>query len=415
MSRVEVLSSDDDDDEPLFSSPDPASDPEDDDVFKCKARRFVRLDDNAKTASSSVTTPTPSKPKATTQSRRALTSTQRAQEKRNIQRQEWLEAADSDSDAENVVTTMEDSPFHLAQQEKSKTNPTTKRRLQYENSPSAKKQTIVDLLDSDSEEEGGTTDYVPLAFVNGWNKDAVDVLLQSQLATAKLQMAQQYHAEDVIVPVESPISYKPPTSAASSTKPAPTPARPTNLGQKLRLGCRTQMEINGRKEKPATQMYALHEYEPLSILSNKLCKVLSVPNTARITWTFDGMTLDLKRSPHSYEMEDEDLIDISIKMFVVKDVSTNATSTTAGNTTVNRGPILSLQLRIQAGKHSKISPLQFGANETFQRLEELYRKQQKLRPTAKLTFRFDGFVLDKAKRPVDYDMESEDLIDVTMK
>jgi hypothetical protein len=277
---------------------------------------------------------------------------------------------------------------------------------------------LVELLDSSDDEQ----DYRPrgsqlplgVLAIQGASKETMDLLQRSRMAQYRLQQAQCYHAEDVYVEVKSPPRpILAPASAVETTPKTKLPTRTANLGKNLRLKCRTQLERNGKKQPSPEdqQILTVREQEPLQVLLDKFLKAHSLLPSARVVMTFDGIILTMTRTPASYEMETDDLIDVSAKSFSMP----LQVTTTRNNNKNNTGPKLQLMLRHKVGKQLQEHKLQLGQREVFSKLRDVYQTKHLKVPRGKtLSFHFDGEQLDWQKTPAAYDMESGDLIDVVI-
>ena len=183
-----------------------------------------------------------------------------------------------------------------------------------------------------------------------------------------------------------------------------------NLGQSLCFTCHIQLGFNGKHRKTDDKVLTVRENEPLQVLLDKFFKAHDLLPSARVTMLFDGMTMTMTRTPASYDMEDEDLIDVTAKVIVFPlQVKTN-------NTTRAAGRRLAFTLRRKMGKNKVDEKvLQLGQKETFQTLLESYTSTTKVTRLQTISFHYDGGTLDLQKTLAQYDMQSEDLIDVIIR
>jgi hypothetical protein len=285
---------------------------------------------------------------------------------------------------------------------------------------------LIELLIESSDEEDTQTTYrprgsqMPLTAFKGASKEAMDVLQKSRLATRSLLQAQYYHAEDihVYVPLSPPRPTVVPKAKPTSYTASPALLQlPKHQGKTLRITCRIQSELNGKKQPLVEKMFKVREHDPLQVLFTKFCKEMSIPESARITFSFDGRTLQLCKSAAFYEIEDQDLMDISAKVIAMPSRATIMSTTTTMNRNTG-GPKLSFTLRRKVGKKTEETKLSLGSREHFATLLKKYqtkhghnnsRNQQQ-----RIAFQFDGETLDWHKTPSAYDMESGDLIDVVI-
>ena len=272
-------------------------------------------------------------------------------------------------------------------------------------------------------------------------------LRQAREAKARLEQAQEYHAHDVHVAVEETLLV--PTRASnllSSSKPANIAI---SMGKPLSFTCRcAHLVMKGIKEAVAkdqqSTVLTVREREPLSALVGKFCRAHSLPqNKAKIVLNFDGQYLDVNKTPTFYKMEDEDLIDVAASApFRSKEQQQRPNplakaSTLLGHKRSSRGKSLEFSCR------TKITEVDSAPKARG-------RRPKKMQPTAKPTIitksiglcenenlgvlsrrlcaslgdlsplitkvvmRFDGNVLDMEKTPKFYEMEDEDMIEVSI-
>jgi len=189
----------------------------------------------------------------------------------------------------------------------------------------------IDLSSDDDSDEEDLTKEKPLP--KNLPANALAAIRRSQQAKAHLAQAQLYTAQDLhvavqetvgIVPIASKTSQRGKvTSILSTTTAAP-------LGNRLRFTCRCgQLVIKGQKiptKKDSIELnLTMRENELIAVLVEKFCKAHNLPNSAKVTMTFDGRRLDTGKTPKEYGMEDEDLIDV---MAEVMDLLTGKSSIT---------------------------------------------------------------------------------------
>ena len=290
-------------------------------------------------------------------------------------------------------------------------------------------------------------------------------LLKIQQAKARLEQAQEYHAHDIHVAVQETV-YVP--TAPLVHKPAPSHANPMtklDMGVVLEFTCRCgHVVINGIKEPTAKEkqstVLTVREKEPLSSLVDKFCRAHSLPRqAATITMTFDGRKLDITKTPVFYEMEHEDLIDVSASAPrrstaaelqqrtarpFANSASTKPTTLLGPPRSGSLGRLLQFSCRTQI----KVAANPPSPNKGARRPKR--QKQQQEPPpskpkmitktvglcendrlgvlakrlcamlgglplsTTKVVMRFDGCVLDQEKSPTYYEMEDEDMIEVSI-
>ena len=294
-------------------------------------------------------------------------------------------------------------------------------------------------------------------------------LKQAQQAKARLEQAQEYHAHDVHVAVQA-TALIPSVQTVSTRRPTiPTPMGKLTMGmgKVLNLKCRCgHIVINGTKEAMTKEKQSIvlvvREKDSLSILVDRFCKAHSFPNEiAKIVMTFDGSKLDVSKTPAFYEMEDEDLIDVSVSLprrltaaekqqaarQIPKPLAKSATGTTLeGQKRGSLGKSLRFSCRTQIKTLSKTAAGQKPRGKRRGRQQQQQQQQQSSKPemvtktvnlfenerlgvlakrlcailgdlppaTTKVVMRFDGILLDMEKSPKSYDMEDEDMIEVSI-
>ena len=100
---------------------------------------------------------------------------------------------------------------------------------------------------------------------------------------------------------------------------------------------------------------------------------------------------------------------------IVEDIEVSSAPASA---TASLGPAILVTLRAHGNeKAAKTFSGKIRTKEKLARLEEVVRKQllSELKPSSKISFMFDGDLLDLDKTPSSYDMEDEDMIDVLIK
>jgi hypothetical protein len=89
---------------------------------------------------------------------------------------------------------------------------------------------------------------------------------------------------------------------------AVTAAVSANLGKSIQLTLRQQ---SGKAV--SEDMFSICMKEPFQALAGKYCSSKSLGPSTRITFKFDGETMLMTRTPESYDMEDEDLVDVIVQ------------------------------------------------------------------------------------------------------
>lgn len=395
------------DDEPMISSPDESiGDDDDEKVFTYQARKFQKTASNSRISS---TPPSASKRKSSNQ---MSTKDQMSLLERKKKSQEWKlkKRIQLDSDDDSVVEIAMPTASRPTAVEKNDDDDSS---IEVCSPPKINKNTAasnertrrseIDLLDSSDEEEKSPLRTIPLSEMAGASKEAMEALQRSKQAKMGLERAQHYKAEDVYVetndmdetPLVSSGIHRNTAQPRSQTK-----ATAVNLGKKLELICRTQLEINGRKKSVPDQKINIRENEQLDVLLQKFLKLHSLPYSARVNMSFDGITLDMTKSPAHFEMMDKGLIDIGAKANVIPKKVQNV------------GPQFNIVLRRKMGKKIEQINMKIGQKENFSSLLDAYRNKEQNLGGKHLSLRFDGEPLDMQKTPAAYDMEADDLIDV---
>lgn len=391
------------DDEPMLSSPDPSDDEDEDqknDVFKFRARKFEMVHEHG--------SPVVRRRRRTridaVQQKLELLEKQAGTKAQHKKAGGALDDDDSSLDEEiyfkpkvakqagadqgDVIEVLEDDEPAGKGQAKAATS---------NNNP------VVEFLDSDdSDEEVLPTGPMVLARLNGViSAEVMDTLRQSQMAASKLRAAQHYHAEDVHVedmpasPVKLPLQ----TVQARAPIARAQPEKPVKLGRVLRLQCRCQVKINNKVQSTQENTISTHEHLPLSDLMDKVKKAFCLASDARITMSFDGESLDTKRTPISYEIESDDIVDIAVSLIAIP--TTKATA----------GTRITLKLRSKKGKKIEESSMVIGSNEPLRTLMDKYKAKHNIN-SGKCAFQFDGETLNLTRNAASYEMENGELVDV---
>eukprot|EP00535_Pseudo-nitzschia_heimii_P003525 CAMPEP_0197186846 /NCGR_PEP_ID=MMETSP1423-20130617/14681_1 /TAXON_ID=476441 /ORGANISM="Pseudo-nitzschia heimii, Strain UNC1101" /LENGTH=294 /DNA_ID=CAMNT_0042638263 /DNA_START=18 /DNA_END=902 /DNA_ORIENTATION=+ len=169
--------------------------------------------------------------------------------------------------------------------------------------------------------------------------------------------------------------------------------------------------------------------------------------------TFDGNKLEMSKTPAFYEMEDEDLIDVSVslprRLTVAEKQQKSLPKASVGTTLVGQkkgslGKSLRFSCRTQIKVISKTAIIQKSRGKRIGKQQQ--QQQQSSKPqmvtktlnlfenerlgvlakrlcailgdlppaTTKVFMRFDGILLDMEKSPKSYEMEDEDMIEVSI-
>jgi hypothetical protein len=283
--------------------------------------------------------------------------------------------------------------------------------------PAAKTKSSVErMLDSDDEGEAQSHPIKPVASYlygknNKENSETIQMLLKSREAQRKLILAQNYHAEDVFIPIMSAPVELP------ASRPAPAAPAPVSLGANITLKVRTTIIVNNQKSnQPLEDLMVVKEHEPLQRLLDRYRKQKGLSHGTKIIFCFEGV-MDMTKTPKFYELEDEDLIDVSYQTLAImarkpgKSVETAAAPTKK----VDLGAALFVNLRtVQGSKEISNEVYKTYEKETFQMLGEKFRKKNKIAASKTIQFFFED-VLKMNQTPADVDMESDETIDVKIK
>jgi hypothetical protein len=236
---------------------------------------------------------------------------------------------------------------------------------------------------------------------HGLPKEACSRIHQARQASYHLRQAQNYHAEDVWIPESKPV---PPVVTVDEPSPALAPTTTQNLGPTLRVTLRTTRVVNGRRSNSnTTDIMTIRRLEPFQRLSERYQTKHSIsPSESTVQFSFDGQTMDLTKTPATYDIEDEDLIDVVVQILAIQ-------------APVNLGPHIQLVVRARQANGSITSDtMSIREQEPLQKLVEKYKNHKKLSASAKVHFQFDGTSLNFTKTPKFYDMETDDIIEVKL-
>jgi Ubiquitin-2 like Rad60 SUMO-like len=370
------MGDDSSDDEPIFSSPDPSDDEsKDDDVFKFRARKFEMVQ--------------PSSPSPARGRRRKHVDIVKQKlaliEKKNetaLRRfKEITEVEDSSSDEHDC------KPKGTAR--KLGDDQVMAWQLTKHSDPHPES------LESDSDDDVRPAGPMVLASLKGVSKEVLDTLKQSQMAARRLQAAQTYHAEDISVEQNSS-PFNPPLQQVRLPPPNLQTTNHFKPGKILRLECRCQVKMNGKPQAIQQQRVSTNENQPLSYLMERVKMAFSLAADARVTMNYDGLLLDLRHTPATYEMESDDIVDVTATVVAMPKAPSSR---------------VTLKLRHKVGGKVEETVMSHGVDEPFQILMDLY-KTRYMAAGGNCSFRFDGETLSLHLTPARYEMENGELIDV---
>lgn len=216
----------------------------------------------------------------------------------------------------------------------------------------AKKTTTIDLvLDSseDDEKDGCARRTRATRAGNRREQKSYKAVLNARAAAMSLRKAQNYHAEDVCLPSPQaatstttttlPSSPIPTTTSLVDDKTALGSSKKQDLGPSLRVSLRITKVIvknissnnnNRRRTRRSNQTslstvtqqqtdesrvnLSIRQHEPLQRLLEKLTKTrTNLADSCSIAFSIDGENMDFHKTPEFYDLEDEDLIDVTVK------------------------------------------------------------------------------------------------------
>ena len=280
----------------------------------------------------------------------------------------------------------------------------------------------VDLLDSSDDEKPSAPfhvhPYAPVAIMHrsGVAKETCDTIAQARNAMFKLQQAQAYRAEDVYVPAPAvqPIIL----DVDTAPSPAAAPAKPRNYGPPLHLKLRTNQVINGkRSETSTTETMTIRSMEPFQNLLERYQSKHNIDaSESSVKFTLDGERIDLLQTPASYDLEDDDIVEVLVTTLVVRSSKSTTNSHSAAAAAAHLGPLLQLKMRTQEKDGSLVNDVMtIRLNEPLQQLMDKYKKEKEIAASRTVTFSFDGETMSMSRTPASYDMESEDIVEVILK
>ncbi|CAJ1963892.1 unnamed protein product [Cylindrotheca closterium] len=389
------------DDEPLMESPCESDGDSDDDkdVFRYDRRRFIKA---APTAPTQDKLATP----ARAQRRRLKPSTDDQMsilEKRQEKKQKTLRAR-----IDQTSTLNDDSDESIDDSNYPNVNADADTSIEILDVPdeisvlaaTRESKKVIDLADSSDDDENVATirSNIPTS----------DPLLQrSRLARLQLRQAQLYHAEDVDVDTTELEAVLPFTVSKASRTQELDKQAVENIGENMQIACIIKREINGKGQNIIKRQFLIKQNEPVQKLVSKILEADSLPASSRVKVVFHGVILEKHRTPASYNMVDEDQVDVEIAANIVPRLNSSRTKS-------DYGPSLNLKLRRRVGKNVQEIEMRIGSRQPLQQIIDLYREQQNLE-NQNVSLHFDGEKLDLSKTPLAYDMESGELVDVNCK
>lgn len=393
------------DGEPLINSPCASDDDSDDDLFRYDKRKFIKT-----TSNQSDFFPTPARAQRkrlkSLSTDEQMSRLEKNQEKKQISLRARIDQSSilNDDSDESVDAVRENDPnfdpnasIEILDDATDRSTTRVQERIM----------AVVNLAESSDDDDivaaARSQRGTPLSLA-GASKEAIDAIQRSRQARAQLAKAQLYHAEDVVVDDRNVTEVSVPLTISQLQTYNMTAE---NLGETLQFTCNIKREINGKKQDLLERQYSIKENETVQILVDKILLSNSLPTTSRVKLAFGGIILEKHRTPAFYGMVDQAQLDIEITVNIAPTVST-------GRAKSDFGPNLNLRLRSRVGKNVHEVEMQIGQREPLKRLLDSYQKQHNLEEKS-ITLHFDGEKLDMGRTPVDYDMETGELIDVICK
>ena len=131
--------------------------------------------------------------------------------------------------------------------------------------------------------------------------------------------------------------------------------------------------------------------------------------TSTLFFRFNDKPIHLARSIADYQISAGSVVEASVLLSGFKPSNSKSSSTSYN------GQLLKLTLRRAiTSKNIEDDVLEIGSKDTFSVLMEKYKEKKKLGRAKQVVFKFDGEPLRPNQTPAMLDMESEDLIDVTV-
>lgn len=296
--------------------------------------------------------------------------------------------------------------------------------------------------DDDSDVEYGlkhAATNLGISTLNNLPPETVAALRRAQESKARLEQAQQYKALDIhvaiqetnLVPTSTPLKR---TASHGTNVALDMTSKKANMGQTLNIVCRCgHAVINGIKKPMPKEKQSItltvREHELLSVLVKKFCAAHQWSHeTTTVAMMFDGERLDVGKTPSSYELEDEFLVDFSpsIKSKKMKNVTLGnfleftcmvkimekaegSTSKSTGRRTKRQKvepPPKKAQIEKKTVKCRENEPLQVIVEKLCVGIGNLPLVE------TKVTIKFDAEALDPSKTPKSYEMMDGDMLEV---
>jgi hypothetical protein len=284
---------------------------------------------------------------------------------------------------------------------------------------------------------------------SGVSKATCDVLLKARTAKLELQKAQVYRAEDIYVPLDVPLQngslysshYHQAEASRWSSGSFPShlqqhgalggnvqmpmlPSRPpagsasANLGPSLKITLRSVTVSEGNTSSPSCdkQTITIRRNEQFEALLSRFLAAKKIdPSSTQVVMKFDGQTIAMSKTPASYDMDDEDMVDCEIRI----KASTTAAAAAVANPTPAKigGRSCRLKLVTSSGQKGQSTIEMFSIKHlhTVQVLVDQYRAAHNLTASTNVALKFDGELMKTNRTLQSYDVDDDDQIDVVLK
>lgn len=242
----------------------------------------------------------------------------------------------------------------------------------------------VDFILSDDDSDDDDKDVaIPPSLMLGHNISSLESIQRARMARAKLENAQRYHAEDI------------PESYEGGTLQIDLPSR--------HLGAKVDVSIQYLGRYTNTFLYNL---EPLQKVVDRLREHYQLKKNQNLVLELKQKTLDLTKTPASYKISNGAFL-------ILRVIESQHHVITAAK---NLGPTLKLKLRtIANGKLVSEDDFDLKEREPFSKLVELYKTKTNLGPSKHVVLSFEGDSLGMTQTPQTHDMETGEIIEVSLK
>ena len=268
------------------------------------------------------------------------------------------------------------------------------------------------LLDDDYDDDDGLDvgmDYVPIynrkppslpqSTVKQWSSDADHIAANAAAVAANIAtIAATFTATTSTVATGPMIRLQ----FRSSIKTAPT----NHGGKSLHSKSITLPFRTGTKMEQVMQSYRQRVNPQITSL-------------AQVKFVLDGLTIDLQKSLQTYDLEDEDMIDVSISIPpnapssekvttapAVAPASTATATSTTKRAMLNSNPTsmaeyVQIKTRIKNGDPSKTHIFQLKSHDSFSKLLKAYRAMHNYSSFKRILLEYNGSTVEEDKTPSD--------------